>query len=73
AGAAFAGCCRRLQPQAAVPLLDGVACGVALAEVLTRLGLPKPRAGSYAQVPAREVSGVADTVCALFGAAKGQP
>jgi allantoin racemase len=68
AGAAFAGCCRLLQPQAAVPLLDGVACAVGLAEMRVRLGLPKPRAGSYAGVPARELDGVADAVRALFGA-----
>jgi allantoin racemase len=68
AGAAFAGCCRVLQPQAPVPLLDGVACAVGLAEMRVRLGLPKPRAGSYAAVPARELGGVADAIRALFGA-----
>ena len=67
AGAAFAGSAGTLQPRAPVPVLDGIACGVAFAEMLARLGLPKPRAGSYARVPARELGGVADAVAALFG------
>ncbi|MBI3513223.1 MAG: hydantoin racemase [Proteobacteria bacterium] len=68
AGAAFAGCCRLLQARAPVPLLDGVACAVGLAEMRVRLGLTKPRAGSYAEVPARELSGVDAAICTLFGA-----
>jgi allantoin racemase len=67
AGAAFAGLCRTLQPRAPVPLLDGVTCAVGQAELLVRLGLPKPRAGSYAAVPPRTVDGVGPALAALLG------
>jgi allantoin racemase len=67
AGAAFAGLCRTLQPRAPVPLLDGVACAVGQAELLVRLGLPKPRGGSYAALPPRTVGGVGDALAALLG------
>ena len=66
AGAAFAGVCKSLQPRAPVPLLDGVTCAVGQAELLVRLGLPKPRAGSYAAVPARPVAGVGAALGALL-------
>jgi allantoin racemase len=66
AGAAFAGMCRPLQPRAPVPLLDGIACAVGQAELVARLGLPKPRAGSYAAVPSREVGGVGEALRALL-------
>jgi allantoin racemase len=62
AGAAFAGMSSSLQPRSPVPLLDGIACAVAQAELVVRLGLPKPRAGSYAAVPPREVDGVGDAL-----------
>ncbi len=68
AGAAFAGSCGALQPHVAVPLLDGVACAVGLAEMVVRLKLPKPRAGSYAAVPPRDLAGVGAAIQALFGA-----
>lgn len=66
AGAAFAGQCQALQAQAAVPLLDGVQCGVAWLEALVRLGLPKSSGGSYATPPARTLSGVGAALTALF-------
>src|SRR5919202_130233 len=47
-GAELAGMAPRLQPRAAVPLLDGIACGVTLLEGLVVLRLPKPSAGSHA-------------------------
>lgn len=67
AGAAFAGLCKRLQPRAPVPLLDGVACAVGQAELLVRLALPKPRAGSYAAVGGRAVAGVGEPLRNLLG------
>jgi len=66
AGAAFAGLCQSLQPRAPVPLLDGIACAVGQAELLVRLGLPKPRAGSYAAVPSRAVTGVGEALRRLL-------
>lgn len=43
-GAATTGMARRLQAQMAVPLLDGIACGVRLAEAMVGLGLRPARA-----------------------------
>jgi len=54
-GAVMAGVPRRLQERAAVPLLDGITCGVRQAELLVRMGLPKPTVGSFAAPPAREL------------------
>lgn len=47
-GAALAGFGPLLQPQATVPLLDGIACGVKFLEALVALNLPKPSQGSLA-------------------------
>ena len=47
-GAALAGMGARIQDGVTVPLVDGIACGVRLAEALVGLGLGKPGAGSYA-------------------------
>ncbi len=44
----MAGMAKQLQPQAEVPLLDGVSCAVPLAETLVRLKLPPPGQGSFA-------------------------
>ncbi|MEJ0068091.1 MAG: hypothetical protein WDO24_04480 [Pseudomonadota bacterium] len=49
-----------------LPLLDGIASAVAQAELVVRLGLPKPRAGSYASVAGREVGGVGDALRAML-------
>ena len=47
-GAVMAGVAARLQPRVSVPILDGVTCGVRMAEMLARSGYPKPTTGSYA-------------------------
>lgn len=47
-GAALAGFGPQLQPQAQVPLLDGIACGVKFLEALVALNLPRPTQGSLA-------------------------
>ena len=65
-GAALAGMLPRLQPNSPVPLLDGIACGVKLAEALVALKLPKPGAGSYAAPKGREVGGVSPALAALL-------
>ncbi len=65
-GATMAGMSNRLQQQAPVPLVDGIACGVMQAELLVRLGLPKPTVGSYA-VPTRTMlSGVEPALAELL-------
>jgi allantoin racemase len=67
-GAALAGMAPRLQPGSPVPLLDGIACGVRLLEMLVALRLPKPGLGSFAAPRGREVSGVDPALAALFRA-----
>ncbi|MBY0337187.1 MAG: aspartate/glutamate racemase family protein [Acetobacteraceae bacterium] len=57
-GAALAGMAAKLQGEAAVPLLDGIACAVKLSEMLVALRLPKPRAGSLAPPRGRESVGL---------------
>lgn len=49
-----------------VPVVEGVGCAVTLAEALVRLRLPKPRAGGYAGLPAREVVGLDPALAARF-------
>ena len=66
-GAVMAGVPRRLQAQVPVPLIDGIACGVGHAELLVRLKLPKPTAGSYAMPAGREVSNVSAALRKAFG------
>jgi len=66
AGAALAGLIDKVQTLVPVPLVDGIAAGVALAEALVRLKRPKARAGSHATLPSREVSGVSEAVRKLF-------
>lgn len=66
AGAALAGYDRRLQAEAPVALLDGMACGVRLAELLVALGLPKPRHGSYAALRARSGIGLSPALAAML-------
>jgi hypothetical protein len=49
-----------------VPVVDGVAAGVVLAEALVRLGRPKAVAGSHSALPKREIEGFGDAVHRLF-------
>lgn len=71
AGAAMAGMAPGLQPAALVPLLDGIACGVALLEGLVALGLPKPRQGSYAAPADRPSVGLDPALAALLAGGSG--
>lgn len=66
AGAALAGFDNRLQAAAPVPLLDGMACGVRMAEMLVALGLPKPGAGTYAAPAGRAAAGISPPLAALL-------
>jgi len=66
AGAVMAGAPTRLQSQLPVPLVEGVSCAVAQAELLVRLGCPKASAGSLAPLPRRTVTGVSRALRARF-------
>lgn len=66
AGAALAGMDRDLQPRAKVPLLDGIACAVRLAEMLVALGLPKPSVGGYAAPSGRATQGLSPALQRLL-------
>jgi len=66
AGAVLAGMDRLLQDRSPLPLLDGVTCGVKLAEMLVALGVPKPRAGSYAAPQGRAALGLSEALSALL-------
>ncbi|WP_160000211.1 aspartate/glutamate racemase family protein [Roseomonas sp. 18066] len=63
-GAALAGMAGRLT--APVPVLDGMACGVRLAEALAGLRVARPHAGSLAPVRGRETSGLGPALAALL-------
>ena len=65
-GAALAGMGPRLQRRATVPLLDGMACGVRLLEMLVALKLPKPTTGSYALPRGRETLGLDPALATLL-------
>jgi allantoin racemase len=71
-GAVMAAMPARVQPQLAVPAIEGVSCAVALAEALVRLRLPKAREGGYAALPARELVGVDPALAARFGETAGR-
>ena len=68
-GAVMAGVPARLQAEVPVPLIDGIDCAVRQAELLHRLGAPKPRVGSYASPAARELVNVDPAITAAFAAA----
>jgi allantoin racemase len=65
-GAVMAGVPARLQGEVPVPLVDCIVCGVQQAELLVRLALPKPRAGSYAAPAGRELVAVDPAIARRF-------
>ena len=66
AGAAMAAMATDLQREIDVPLLDGVACAVALAEAHAGLNLPRARSGSVSGTGGREVRRVSPELASLF-------
>ena len=70
AGAAMASMAESLQPSVPVPLLDGVACAVALAQAMVGLRLPKASVGSLSATGPREVRGVSGELTNLMGRAR---
>jgi allantoin racemase len=73
AGAALAGLIDRVQAKIPVPVVDGIAAGVVLAEALVRLRRPKATSGSHAILPQRDVSGFGEAVSRLFGGKPTKP
>ncbi len=67
AGAAMAAMAPRWQAEVPVPLLDGVACAVAMAEARAAVNSPKAQVGSVSFTGGRSVSGVSPALEALFG------
>lgn len=65
-GAPLAGLRDRVQARLPVPVLDGVSCGVRMAEALVGLKIPKARAGSYAHPGRRAMVGLSEPLAALF-------
>jgi Asp/Glu/hydantoin racemase len=66
-GAGLAGLAGRIAPRVPVPVLDSLACGVAQALMLARLGATRPAEGSYAPPPAASVTGLGTSLAALLG------
>lgn len=66
-GAVMAGVPRRLQASIPVPVVDCIAAGVRQAELLVRMALPKPTAGSYASPAGRELVAVDEAILRAFG------
>ena len=67
-GAVMAGVPRRLQSRVPVPVIDCLACAVRQAELLVKLGLPKPSTGSYAPPGNRELVDVEPAIARSFAA-----
>jgi len=66
AGAVMAGAGKRLQERVPVPMVDGIQCGVAMAEMLVRLNIAPARTGSYARPAGRVVRQVTPHLAAQF-------
>ena len=66
-GAVMAGLPRLLAERVPVPLVDGIAAGVLLAEALVRLRAREPRTGSLARPVGRQLNGVAPELAAKLG------
>ena len=66
AGAVMAGLPPLIQDLVSCPLVEGIASGIGLAELLVRLGPAKARAGSFAPIGERTVSGLGHELTALL-------
>ncbi|WP_207537677.1 aspartate/glutamate racemase family protein [Sabulicella rubraurantiaca] len=65
-GAALAGMAKRLRSASVVPLLDGIACAVKLAEALVALAPGRARVGSFAACDGQESVGLSPALAALL-------
>lgn len=60
------GMAARIQPKLPVPVVSPVGAAVCMAEMIHRLGLPKPSAGSYAQPSRIAMAGLDPSLTRLF-------
>jgi allantoin racemase len=67
-GAVMAGVPGRIQHAVPVPVIDCIEAGVRQAELLARMRLPKPTAGSYASPAGREMVAVDEAIVRAFAA-----
>lgn len=65
-GAAMAGFARRIKDNVPVPVLDGIACGVPLCEMLVKLELKAPSLGSMVPPSGRATRGLDPALAALL-------
>ena len=66
AGAVFAGLAHELRDQIPVPVLDGISCGIPMAEMLVRLSLAKPTTGSYRYPKRQDLANVGPGLTQLY-------
>jgi allantoin racemase len=66
AGAVFAGLSGELRARAPVPVVDGIATGVRMAEALVALDFENPGDGSYAAPGRKSLTGVSEELAALY-------
>jgi allantoin racemase len=67
AGAVMAGLPPQIQRQVPCPLVEGIACGIGLAELLVRLAPAKAQSGSFAAIGERAADGLGAELTALLG------
>lgn len=66
AGAVFAGLTDEIKTRVPIPVVDGIATGVRMAETLVALDFGKPRTGSYAAPQGKSLQGVSAELAALY-------
>lgn len=66
AGAVFAGLARNIGDSTPIPLVDGIAAGVKMAEMLVQLACSKPTRGSYRLPEAKDLTRVESGLEKLF-------
>lgn len=66
AGSLFAGMGELLRDQCSVPIIDGVACGIRLAEMMVHLNYAKPLSGSYQLPSHKEMSNANEHLSKMY-------
>lgn len=66
AGAIFAGLAPVLKDRVSIPIIDGIVAGVGQLRMLHSLNVGKPKLGGYCYPPRKDLTGVSDSLTALF-------